>query len=319
MIITSNAISHVDLANHQQVLISVCICTSNRSTLSSTLTSVLQQNLPESLALEIVVVDNSKGKAQSIVRSLQNEDMVTIKYIADTTKNLSIIRNRATKAANGHLVAFIDDDEIAEPGWIVNLYRPLRDGRADIAVGKVAVNYSPDCPDWISAAGLLDKPNYNRFRNMSLGYTANAMVPIEIATQFPFDPQFGQTGGEDTAFFFSAYRYGHRIKFVPNAVVNEYVDPGKENWNYLVSLNKAIGHNYHNIVFVKLSSFKKLLEVISIIFKSVSFFLLLVPGLCMGKAYISFLKLRLIRNITKIKWVFGRGSYEKLYCIDDEK
>jgi GT2 family glycosyltransferase len=82
---------------------------------------------------EVIVVGDPEGLAAVAVHPLA--DM--IKTIEFDEANLARARNLGLGRAAGEVVAFIDDDAIAEPGWLAHLMAPFTDFRVGAAGGYV--------------------------------------------------------------------------------------------------------------------------------------------------------------------------------------
>jgi glycosyltransferase involved in cell wall biosynthesis len=63
---------------------------------------------------EILVVDNGPAEA---TRALVAAACPAARYAAEPVRGLDFARNRALAEARGDVVAFLDDDAVAEPGW----------------------------------------------------------------------------------------------------------------------------------------------------------------------------------------------------------
>ena len=84
-------------------------------------------------AFEVIVVADTTGQA-----ALKGHPSTPhLKTVAFDTPNLSRARNLGLAAAAGEIVAFIDDDSIAEPTWLSFLCGPIAQGRAAATVGAV--------------------------------------------------------------------------------------------------------------------------------------------------------------------------------------
>lgn len=69
-------------------------------------------------------------------------------------KGLSGARNTGTELASSEIVAYLDDDATAEPGWLEALIAPFEDQNV-VAVGGWAIpNWDTEAPDWFP-------PEYN--------------------------------------------------------------------------------------------------------------------------------------------------------------
>jgi glycosyltransferase involved in cell wall biosynthesis len=55
-----------------------------------------------------------------------------------------VARNACLDAATAPLVAFIDDDQVASPEWLVALVGTLESSNADVVLGPVQAVYGPD-------------------------------------------------------------------------------------------------------------------------------------------------------------------------------
>ncbi|MEO6057324.1 MAG: glycosyltransferase [Gemmatimonadales bacterium] len=92
--------------------ISVAVCTHART---ATLTRALDTLMAQRPAVaEILVVDNAPPDDAT-------HDLVarypSVRYVREPIQGLDFARNRALASASGEVVAFLDDDAVAEPGW----------------------------------------------------------------------------------------------------------------------------------------------------------------------------------------------------------
>lgn len=76
---------------------------------------------------EIIVVSDPDGA--NAVR--QSEFSDTVKLLVFDEANISTARNLGIAAAGGDIVAFVDDDAVPEPAWLVHLLQPFDE--ADVA------------------------------------------------------------------------------------------------------------------------------------------------------------------------------------------
>jgi succinoglycan biosynthesis protein ExoM len=208
-------------------LISVVMCTFDREVMARrTIASVYGQRLPGGLSLELIVVDNTPdGNARTWVEGLSGLEPRP-RYVHETRAGISHARNAGVAAASGEFLAFIDDDETAEPDWLENLHRALLIHGADMGTGPVLPVFE-DKP----ALGWDPTPFFFGKREaMATGGQLQAArtgnIMFRVATCFdgtpPFDPRLGRSGGEDTDFTHGLYRKGRKIIWVADAVVHEF-------------------------------------------------------------------------------------------------
>jgi glycosyltransferase involved in cell wall biosynthesis len=98
-------------------LVSVVVCTRNRSRhLASALRSLVSQD-PISPSFEIIVVDNaSSDDTPDVARAFGRE--CRLRHVIETRPGLCHARNRGGYAALGRYVAYLDDDAIASRSWV---------------------------------------------------------------------------------------------------------------------------------------------------------------------------------------------------------
>ncbi len=117
------------------VTLTVVICTRDRpESLRMTLASLAGQS---DSAFEVLIVDNSSDGA--VARTLTDVDGLTLRCIHEPVPGLSRARNRALSVVRSELIAWIDDDEVADPDWIVWIKRGFA---------------SPDRPDAVTGVML---------------------------------------------------------------------------------------------------------------------------------------------------------------------
>jgi ABC-type polysaccharide/polyol phosphate export permease/GT2 family glycosyltransferase len=93
--------------------VTVAICTRDRpDELAQALHSLAEQEYPPQ---EILVVDNGTlGETETVVREI----LPRARHLRQQRGGLDIARNRALWATTSEVIAFLDDDAQADPGWV---------------------------------------------------------------------------------------------------------------------------------------------------------------------------------------------------------
>jgi len=93
----------------------------------------------------VVVVDGNRGLYDRIVKSgVEEADKVEVKVILNgENMGLSESRNRGIEKANGDIIAFFDDDAVADENWLRELLKVYKE-RDAIAAGEKLL------PKWIT-------------------------------------------------------------------------------------------------------------------------------------------------------------------------
>jgi succinoglycan biosynthesis protein ExoM len=110
--------------------------------------------------------------------------------------------------------------------------------------GKVNAAYDKGAPSWLRRADLHSTPAPLRRGRIAGGYTCNVLMRREAVGAFRFDPAFGRSGGEDTAFFAMLARAGAVMAYTPAAVVIEPVADGRANLGWLTARAYRAGQTY---------------------------------------------------------------------------
>jgi len=179
------------LASRHEVLlqapkITVVVCTRERPEgLRTCLQSVLAQEYPN---FSVLVVDNAPetDQSQSVVEGLSAP---AVQYVVEPRKGLSWARNKAIEVVDEGILAWIDDDEIADPHWLAELARGFYDHPEADAVAGVMVpgELETSAQVWFEQYGGMNKHR---------GFTPAVFSPDTASAQSPLYPlpPFG-TGG----------------------------------------------------------------------------------------------------------------------------
>jgi glucosyl-dolichyl phosphate glucuronosyltransferase len=216
------------------VKITVIICTFNRcATLAKALDSIASQVLPESVGWEVLVVDNnSTDQTREIIEDFCRRYPNRFRHIFEPQQGLSRARNAGIREAQGDIVAFTDDDVIAEPCWLQNLTGSLHDRNWAGAGGRILPPPDFDPPEWLTPCGAL-LPLFDlgeRACDMNEPpYGANMAFRKSMFEKYGnFRVDLGRCGGsllmgEDVEFGNRLLSAGERLYYEPSAVVEHPV------------------------------------------------------------------------------------------------
>jgi glucosyl-dolichyl phosphate glucuronosyltransferase len=230
--------------------VSVLICTYNRaSSLGRTLESVLAQKFSQPLTWEVVIVDNnSTDGTRHVVEEFQSRYKGIIRYVFEPKQGISSARNAAILTAQGELLAFIDDDEIAEQEWLHHLIANLRNKEWAGAGGRVLPPLDFEAPVWLStkswyASGPV--PSFDKgLEAIELEeppFGANMAFRKEVFTKCGlFRTDLGRLGktlisNEDTEFGRRVFAAGLRLRYEPLALTYHPVEKDRLRKEYFLN------------------------------------------------------------------------------------
>ena len=190
----------------------------------------------------IVVVDNDLGRsAESVVTEFVATSRIAVTYSCEPRQNIALARNKALSHAMGDFVAFIDDDEFPEDGWLAAMFETCEAYQAAGVLGPVRPYFDEPPPRWIIDGHFWERPEHRTGRVMTWDEcrTGNLLFRRRIldGMQEPFNPIFG-SGGEDKDFFLRMMRVGHVFRWCNEGSVYEIVP--KERWRRSYMLKRAM-------------------------------------------------------------------------------
>jgi len=130
------------------MFISIVVCTyslNNYQNLKDAVDSLLNQTHKE---MEIIiVVDGNQKLYEKIVKAYNNQKKVKV-AASEENIGLSGVRNIGIKSSQGDVIAFMDDDAIAERRWIENLVNTYQKFDAIAVGGKILPIWLSKQPDY---------------------------------------------------------------------------------------------------------------------------------------------------------------------------
>jgi GT2 family glycosyltransferase len=198
----------------------------------------------------LVVVDQNPALEASVASWLAP----ATRLLRSTSSGISASRNAGLRAATSDVVAFVDDDAVAEPDWLLRVMQPFEESGDVLGAGGAVV------PEWERDAGWLPDEllwvvgcTYLGHRE-SAGPTRNpigcnmAFRRRELTALGGFSPAFGKRGAtlrtcDETEVCLRLERiHGRgRIRCVPAARVRHHIPAARLGWKTLVMRSVSEG------------------------------------------------------------------------------
>jgi glycosyltransferase involved in cell wall biosynthesis len=209
--------------------------------LHEALTSLRRQSRPPDEV--VVVVDGD----QELLAVVEHEVQGARVLWTGGGKGLSVARNQGASWTGADLVAFLDDDAVAEPDWLDRLVRVLADGGAIGASSRSMPRWQSDPRQWFppellwtvgcSYRGMPEQTS--TVRNFFGGCgVVRRQVFIDVGG---FDPALGRgargaAGGEEAEFCARALRAspGEYFLFEPAASIHHFVPDARARLAYVL-------------------------------------------------------------------------------------
>jgi glycosyltransferase involved in cell wall biosynthesis len=256
--------------------VTVIVCTRDRLLLlHRCLTSLVRLDYPE---YEVVVVDNASrdpGVADVVAKN-------GCRYVREDGPGLNWARNRGIREASHDLIAFIDDDAQAAPGWLRGIAFGFEDPQIMAVTGLVL-------PAELQSAA---QHNFEKYGGMSKGFTAKTFYRANLSHRAllwashwgvgtnmafrrilfeaigGFDPALDvgtpTGGGGDLEFFHRTIAEGYALRYEPTATVyhlhrRDYASLRRQIYNngrdfgaYLLTVARNYPHRRRSVLWCTL-------------------------------------------------------------------
>lgn len=237
--------------------ISLVIPTHNRAAqLLAALESVVRQDLPAE-EWECVVVNNNStdDTAARFAAFAAAHPAQRLRMVDEPAPGVSYARNRGLAEAAAPIVAFIDDDEHVNAGFL-RAYLDFFAAHPDavVAGGRIIAEYPSGRPAWMSRWVEMPIANPMDFGDAVRPFPAGRVpgggnMAFRLAGLTPyggFDPALGRVngeliGGEENDLFERLLRGGETIWYVPDAVMWHVIPPAKLTEAYFRRLCYHVG------------------------------------------------------------------------------
>ncbi|MBX3190057.1 MAG: glycosyltransferase [Labilithrix sp.] len=198
---------------------------------------------------EVIVVDNSpEGSAQTQVERFAATASHRVIYVSEKTPGISSARNAGLGVARGELIAFLDDDQVADPEWLERMIAAQRANDAEAVFGWVEPYTKVEAPPY---AEIFFDPLSRRFEIPSgrvppkliakLGTNNSLFRASALDGKKTFDPTLNLTGGEDSAVIKKIAERGGTLVWCKEGRVREHVPPDRLRLGFLLERRFSSG------------------------------------------------------------------------------
>ena len=220
-----------------------------------TLNSVAKQDADKSI-WECVVVNNNSNDdtAERVAKFAKEHSDINLRLVDEPQQGLSYARNRGIVESKGQFLAFIDDDETINEGFVSAYIDLFRNHGAFVGSGALKVCYDSGRPKWMShytekmIANPLDLGNEIVTITSSITPTGGNMAfNREVFNLYGnFDTSLGRKGealfgGEENDMFDRVRNLGERVFYTPHAIAYHHIAYHKLTPDYFEKLSYGVG------------------------------------------------------------------------------
>ena len=221
--------------------VAIAVITFRRPELLKELLDSLQaQELPagSEYAVRIVVVDNdAEGSATDVIAAAAEGARYPIESAIEPEPGIPFAREKSVQLAwNDDALIFVDDDEVAPPGWLATLLGAWESTGADVVTGPVQGILPASAPAWNHHSDVHDSTGKHATGEvLNKAYTNNTLVAQRVyhSVTPAFHPAFRYTGSSDLHFFLQVHQAGFRIVWCEEARITEDVPASRTTLRWL--------------------------------------------------------------------------------------
>ncbi len=208
--------------------------------LGEVLNSLTQLETTGGLKYELVIVDNaSTDDTEKVIRNTAPGNAVRIRYELETTQGVAAARNKGIVTAAGEWIAFHDDDQTADPRWLVELLKMAQKKECQIVGGDVQLRLpenntrqlEPVCRRLLGEmVGLEEECLFTR---KVIPGTNNLFVHKSVFEKVGLFDVDRQDGGEDADLYRRFRVAGYLCWFTPAAIIHHIIPEYRMNDAYM--------------------------------------------------------------------------------------
>lgn len=250
-------------ADQGVISLDVVICTHNRaSALERVLAALAEQRPAAGLRWSVLVVDNaSTDHTPQVAAAHRARGELNLRYVREPTLGLTPARLRGAQETAGEWVAFVDDDNVLDPGWLEAMAAAIREHPdAGAFGGRVVLHWAKPPPaagrhfgfcfaeqelgdtakevDALVGAGLVLK----RSALEASGWTQRPLLADRIGRRL--------VSGGDAEISQRVRGAGFELRYAPAAVMRHEMPPQRSTFRYLVRIARSLGESDAHIRFL---------------------------------------------------------------------
>jgi GT2 family glycosyltransferase len=181
----------------------------------------------ETRPAQIVIVDQSRSDVTSeLVARAGWDAVVPVTYVRQSCVGLAASRNAAVAHATEPVVAFTDDDCVADGLWLTSIMRAFGDAGTDVVTGRI-LPLGPETPGF-HPVSLRTSAVRSVFRGRAIPWKAGSGGNVAVRAEWldrmgGFDERLGVgspgRAAEDIDMLYRLLRAGATLRYEPDAVV----------------------------------------------------------------------------------------------------
>ncbi|HRO42307.1 MAG TPA: glycosyltransferase family A protein [Flavipsychrobacter sp.] len=236
--------------------VSAVICSYNRARfIIDAVESIFNQHFDKEKYEVIVVDNNSTDNTLALLEKYKSDHPeYNFRFVTEENQGVAFARNRCAREAKGAIVAYLDDDSKAQPGWLKMITDFFdKNPEAYSIGGKITPYFLTTTPDWYSKYffGLVGKFDQGENIKQLIGQRypcgANMAFRKKVFDEIGyFNTALGRSGtgllaNEEKDIYMRILRHGKKVFYLPDVEVLHAVEGNKFDKDYVRRHSMGIG------------------------------------------------------------------------------
>lgn len=236
--------------------ISAVICSYNRARfIIDAVQSIFSQDFDKQQYEVIVVDNNSTDNTVALLQQYKEANPgCNFSYYVERQQGVAYTRTRCAKEARGEIIAYLDDDSTAQPGWLKGIVSFFDAHPATWSVGgKIVPRFLTGIPGWYSKyffglVGNFDQgPVVKKLTGARYPCGANMAFRRRVFDEIGyFNTELGRKGkgllaNEEKDIYLRILAAGHEVHYLPDVWVLHSVEANKFDKAYVRRHSMGIG------------------------------------------------------------------------------
>jgi glucosyl-dolichyl phosphate glucuronosyltransferase len=238
----------------EAISLDIVICTYNNARgLDEVLHAISELRSPAQMDWAVLIVDNASTDAtREVARAWAERGLLRLRYVFEGEQGLTPARLRAVRETTREWIAFVDDDNLLDPGWLEAMAEAIHaDPAAGSFGGRVELVWDAPPPAAVQHFGFC-------FAEQSLGpapcevesLVGAGMVLKREALErcgWTAEPLLADRAGRrlvsggDAEIALRLRAAGYRLRYAPAASMRHRMSARRATRRYLLQINHALG------------------------------------------------------------------------------
>ena len=234
-------------------MLSVVICTYNRSDILTICLQSIAEFYPKTFAIEVIVVNNNSIDDTSTTLSDFSNTYAWLRIINESQQGLSNARNTGYKSAKHSWILYLDDDAKIEQHLFNRVFTHIKSSTYKCLGGLYLPWYETKKPKWFRDKWASNQLKYSDVQNLQSNEFASGGVLLIhkdlLVAHDGFNPKYGMHGthtwyGEETELQQRIRKTGNQIAYDPKMIIYHLVPTHKMRVGWQLSSSYQMGKTF---------------------------------------------------------------------------